>query len=332
MLAAQSLIDRTLVQFPRLDKKSIAIDPIEKGGSDRKYYRIRVTDERSLILVKYGNQREENRYYVQIAEFLHRLGIHVPEIYFHNEREGLIWMEDLGEEDLWAFRNETWDKRSEYYRKTLDQAFLLHNHAAPALSASRLTLQKEFTTALYRWEQDYFLENCLGAYFGLARATIEKQCDRGALNDIARRLGRQPRVLVHRDFQSQNVLIHGSDAHLIDFQGLRPGLRQYDLASLLYDPYVTLSDRQRESLLLYYRERHTRAGIPLPENFAAIFDLCAMQRLMQALGAYGFLGLVKERADFLAHIPPALARLKQVLERIAGVENLLRLLESLPAR
>ena len=332
MVPAQKLIDRTLIQFPRLEKNAIAIDPIEKGGSDRKYYRIRISDERSLILVKYGNQREENRYYVQIAGFLHGLGLHVPEIYFHDETEGLIWMEDLGEDDLWSFRHEPWDVRGEYYRKTLDQAFLLHTRGMDALPASRLTLQKEFTTALYKWEQDYFFENCLGGYFGLGRNEIEKGSDRETLHEIAKRLGRQPRVLVHRDFQSQNVLIHCDGAHLIDFQGLRPGLRQYDLASLLYDPYVTMGERQREGLILYYKGRYVEAGLTLPENFDALFDLCAMQRLMQALGAYGFLGLEKERTEFLAHICPALASLKQVVGRVAGLEKLHRLLDGLPLR
>jgi hypothetical protein len=52
-----------------------------------------------------------------------------------------------------------------------------------------------------------------------------------------------------------------------------------------------------------------------------------MQRLMQALGAYGFLGIVKERKDFLVHIKPALANLREVLGRIAGLEPLSALLE-----
>ncbi len=332
MLPAQSLIDRTLVQFPRLGRSGIAIDPIEKGGSDRKYYRIRVTDERSLILVKYGSQREENRYYVRIAEFLHALGVHVPEIYFHDEREGLIWMEDLGEDDLWCFRHAAWEARSEYYRKALDQAFLLHTRGVAALPASRLTLQKEFTTALYRWEQDYFLENCLGGFYGIGADAIETVCNRETLMEIAKRLGRQPRVLVHRDFQSQNILIHAGEAHLIDFQGLRPGLRQYDLASLLYDPYVTLGERQREELVQYYKGRYAGAGMTLPENFDALCDLCAMQRLMQALGAYGYLGLVKERPQFLKHIPAALASLRQVVGRIEGLDDLRRVLDELPLR
>jgi hypothetical protein len=111
---------------------------------------------------------------------------------------------------------------------------------------------------------------------------------------------------------------------------MRPGLVQYDLASLLYDPYVQLPAAERDALLAYYLAQWKALGHTLPANFAEIYDLCAMQRLMQALGAYGFLGLVKERAEFLAHVTPALASLREVVARIPGLEPLSALLVTLP--
>src|SRR5204862_4540302 len=91
------LARRTRKYFPRLDVAEIKISPIQKGGSDRKFYRIRCSAEQALILVKYNLEREENRHYVPIANFLGTHGIRVPEIYFHDPDEGLIWLEDLGE-------------------------------------------------------------------------------------------------------------------------------------------------------------------------------------------------------------------------------------------
>ena len=70
-----------------------------------------------------------------------------------------------------------------------------------------------------------------------------------SLGRIAEELAQRPRVFVHRDFQSQNIIIRNAQAHLIDFQGMRPGLAEYDLASLLFDPYVDLSPAEREELL-----------------------------------------------------------------------------------
>ncbi|TMP96474.1 MAG: hypothetical protein E6L07_05210 [Verrucomicrobia bacterium] len=98
------LLRQTRMHFPRLDVAEIKIAPINKGGSDRKFYRIRCSPEQTLILVKYNREREENRHYVQIAQFLNAYEIRVPKIYFHDPAEGLIWVEDLGESDLYSFR------------------------------------------------------------------------------------------------------------------------------------------------------------------------------------------------------------------------------------
>ncbi len=318
-MSVATLLDQTRARFPGIVSDEITVTALEKGGSDRKFYRIQTGLNRSLILVKYGQQREENRHYVEIAGFLLQNGIQVPEIYHHDGTEGLIWMEDLGETDIWASREMPWAQRRKGYEKTLEQAAKLH--CLRPESAAGLLLQPEFDERLYRWEQEYFFENCLGRHFS-ASANIHNF---PALAQIAETLATRPRVLVHRDFQSQNVMIRDDRAWLIDFQGLRPGLRQYDLASLLYDPYVRLSADERTELLNFYQ---SIANITEPD-FLTTFDLCALQRLMQALGAYGFLGHEKGKPDFLRHIPQALNSLRAVAERIKGLEDLTVLLASL---
>jgi aminoglycoside/choline kinase family phosphotransferase len=99
---------------------------------------------------------------------------------------------------------------------------------------------------------------------------------------------------------------------------------------VLLDPYVTLTAAERDELLSFYLATMEALGHKPAADFRQTFELCAMQRLMQALGAYGFLGIVKEREHFLQHIPAALVNLKQVLERITGLERLSALLAKLP--
>ncbi len=315
------LIDQTVVRFPRFAAQKIDVNPLEKGGSDRNFYRIRVGSD-ALILAKYGHQRDENRHYVHIARFLRQLGVRVPEIYFHDEAEGLIWMEDLGDRDLWSYREEPWETRRALYRATLDEVLTMHVHGLRTVIAHAPKLQPEFNAELYLWEQNYFLENCLGRHFGLDAAAVARDGCRERLAEIAAALGEQPRALIHRDFQSQNIVVKEGVPCLIDFQGMRPGLVQYDLASLLYDPYVDLTPEEQESLLAHYATQWRAQGGEIPADFREVYDLCAMQRLMQALGAYGFLGHVRERAHFLAHIPAAMARLSGVVARIPGLEPL----------
>lgn len=282
--------------------------------------------ERTLILVRYGEDRPENRHFVEIAKFLSGVDVRVPVTYFHDESEGLIIMEDAGDMDLWSHRNDSWFERRALYQRTLDQALLLHTRAHVAPGADLLHLQQQFDAPLYRWEQEYFIENCLGRHFG-----ITSPVDRTRLHEVADELASLPRCLVHRDFQSQNIIVRAGEVCLIDFQGLRPGLAQYDLASLLLDPYVQLTPAERDQLLGHYI-----SGLLGPERygdteFRRIYDLCAMQRLMQALGAYGKLGHLDQRTAFLEHIPTALARLREVLTKIRGMAAMEQLLADLKA-
>ncbi len=309
--------------------QAVSVLPIEKGGSGRKFWRMH-TGGQTLILVRYGEDRPENKHFVAIARFLASVGVRVPVTHFHDESEGLIVMEDAGETDLWSRRNDPWPQRRALYQRTLDQALILHTQAHRAPGADSLTiLQPVFDAALYRWEQDYFFEHCLGRHFGLSPAQLEAEGDRARLHEIAGHLAQQPRCLVHRDFQSQNIIVRDGEVCLIDFQGLRPGLAQYDIASLLLDPYVALTAAEREELLAHYLSGLHGPGRHEAPGFRALYDLCAMQRLMQALGAYGKLGHTDGRTAFLDHIPAALGSLREVVANIPGLDRLLALLTGL---
>ena len=312
------LLHQTRIRFPAFSDAKVNIAAIEKGGSDRRFYRVRFSPEQTIILVKYNLEREENCLYVQIAEFFAEHGIRAPKVYFHDPDEGLIWVEDLGENDLWMQREESWMVRRALYESALDEVAKLHQLPLESADIIRPNLAPEFSAALYLWEQNYFFENCLGRYFGLTGKQTAELAMLPALQKMAEELADRPRVLVHRDFQSQNIIIRNGQAYMIDFQGMRPGLAEYDLASLLYDPYVTLANNEREQLLEYYwSARGHQARIS-----AEVFRRCAIQRLMQALGAYGFLGLVKGSKPFLNYIEPAIRSLRSLIATQSGLEKL----------
>jgi N-acetylmuramate 1-kinase len=317
------------MHFPLLEVADVKIRPIEKGGSDRKFYRIRCSQNQTLILVKYNLEREENRHYVEIAKFLEVHGIRAPKIYFHDAAEGLIWIEDLGEHDLYGYRHDSWLVRRAFYESALDEIIKLHRLPESVCEEMKQHLPAEFDAALYRWEQRYFFNNCLGRYFKVSESTRKELAALPSLREIAKRLASLPRVLVHRDFQSQNIIIQNGQANLIDFQGMRPGLAEYDLASLLFDPYVELSAAERSELTRYYRQKQTDNGRTIERQFDDTLQLCAMQRLMQALGAYGFLGLVRGHEHFLRYVPRAVCSLREIVARIDELKPLPSLLADL---
>ena len=232
----------------------------------------------------------------------------------------------MGEADLFSFRDDNWLVRGALYRSALEEIAKLHDLPQNEWSQLDGEMPPEFNAPLYRWEQNYFFENCLGRIFDVDESQRRKLASLPALSEIAERLAALPRVLVHRDFQSQNIILRTGHAYLIDFQGMRPGLAEYDLASLLFDPYVQLSRPEREELCSYYIECR---GLSSVETRKAL-RLCAMQRLMQALGAYGFLGLVKGHRHFLAHVPAALHSLRKVVAEIDLLQPLGAALANLP--
>jgi N-acetylmuramate 1-kinase len=316
------LLRKTRIHFPRLDEATVEITPIEKGGSDRKFYRVRCSPEQTIILVKYGFEREENRHYVRIAEFLAEHKIRAPRIYFHDAEEGLIWIEDLGKADLWSYREESWLVRRAFYESALHEIVKLHCLPAEACAAIEENLPVAFDAALYHWEQNYFFKNCLGGLFGVGEEKLSELAALPALHEMAERLGNRPRVMVHRDFQSQNIIMRNAQAHVIDFQGMRPGLAEYDLASLLFDPYVAFSRSEREELLAMYEEMREAALLPVSPQFREIFRSCGIQRLMQALGFYGFAGTVKGNKTFLGYVPAAMTALRSLVGEMEGLQSL----------
>ncbi len=257
--------------------------------------------------------RPENARFEAASKFLAGHEVQVPEILASNPKNHLLWLTDLGGQDLWETRNENWDKiQAPLYRSALKQAFKIHSIAVSP-GAQVPALEPPFDAALYQWEQDYFFKEFTFRFSDCPENEIENLRDSKEAGALVDELSQIPRQLIHRDFQSQNIMIIGHEAWLIDYQGMRLGLPEYDLASLLFDPYVSISEKQRDELITFYFSLKQQAGHnDTLEAFRHRLFRCACQRLMQALGAYGFLGIGKEKTSFLQHIPPAVERLREV--------------------
>jgi len=310
----------------------LQVQKIEKGGSDREFYRVRAGGAEPFILVTYGTARRENARYAAIAEFLLHHQVSVPRVIFHDEAAGVLAMQDLGGRDLWSFRILPWQERRTLYQSALREVHRLHGIGLAQAEAAGLALEPAFDETLYCWEQEYFFDHCLEGLFAaqLPAARVAAVASWPVWDAIGAELAARPRVLVHRDFQSQNIFINNEAASLIDFQGMRAGLPQYDLASLIYDPYVELSVPERAELLVFYQGIGRRPVIGSGElGFQRIFRLCAVQRLMQALGAYGNLGLKQGKPAFLRHVPAAFENLREVASTLPELAEFSAVLASL---
>jgi aminoglycoside/choline kinase family phosphotransferase len=301
------------------DGARVEMVPVGKGGSDRDYFRVFPADRPPLVLMRYGRLRGENGYYAAISGFLDGIGVAVPAILGHDPGRGLILVEDLGDRDLFSLRDAPWEVRRGLYEKTLLLAAKMHAFPTDLLPDG-LRLMPGFSPDLYRWERAYFREQCVRKACGVRQAAGEEEALEAELAALAGRLLETPPSLIHRDLQSQNVMIREGQPVLIDFQGMRFGSPFYDIASLLWDPYVPFRGKEREELLRFYAAT-ARAAYP-DEAFRELFLLAAVQRLMQALGAYCFLGIERGKPQFLPHIRPALENLIVVTAKTGRLPHL----------
>lgn len=298
----------------------VRIRHISTGGSDRSFYRVYDT-ERSHVVAVTPNRAEFHNY-VQIGGFLRGRGLPLPEILAYSDTTGLAVLQDAGNVPLQEIALGYGPLAEETYAtycRVLDTLGALQRvdaAACPEMSG------RPFAYTDLRWETEYFRENFLGRHLGLVLK------DDAVLTDefeaLAHRVLEEPLFPMHRDFQSQNVFVDGMRVWLLDFQGARLGPLAYDVASLLRDPYVALPPEAEDRLLRYY---HAQAGPVAPryaawEDFRYTYSLVSLQRLMQALGAYGFLSLVKGKPWFQRWITPALEILSRAVEEVYGFPRL----------
>jgi N-acetylmuramate 1-kinase len=303
----------------------VELIPFEGRGSDRAYFRFRRRPDLSAILVHYQRSRIENSYFAAIASFLQENGIPIPKILRHDPLAGLMLMQDLGDADLWSLRHEAWELRKRLYQKTLMAVHRLHAFPEQNFPFGRVPLMEAFGPNLYRWERSYFQENFVARLCNIELEPNFAQSLEIELSLLAERLARGRQCLLHRDLQSQNVMICRDEPFLIDFQGMRFGNPFYDLGSLLCDPYVPFTEAERRELLSFYYE-YSASKLDWDE-FQKVFWEASSQRLMQALGAYGFLGFIKGIKSYLAHVPAGLANLRSAAENAGSLPHLLELCE-----
>ncbi len=301
------------------DTPEIHMQKLAGDGSDRLWYRLTAADT-SIIMVDHGirtgPETVEVDSFIRIGKHLFSKGVTVPDILLSDPFAGLVFLEDLGDLHLQEMvqQNKTdLDLILSMYRSVIDQ--LIH-----MALAGRQGFDPKWTwqSATYdhaivlEKECRYFVEAFLNLYLdmGVSFETLKSEFVFLAERvDSCRNLG-----FMHRDMQSRNIMIHQNRCFIIDFQGGRTGPLQYDLASLLMDPYVALSPKIVMTLYNYYVERLSSHEACDEPAFRKGFETCAITRNLQILGAFGHLSRNKGKTYFETYIPGALRTLIKNLE------------------
>ncbi len=297
----------------KIHQKSLAGD-----GSDRQWYRLSAGN-RTLIMVDHGIRSGEGSpeadAYIDIGRHLHHRSVAVPELIAWDRFAGLVLMEDLGDNHLQDLIRKTNDPEQvmAVYKQVIDQWVRLATSGYDGFDPAWTHQTRCYDRGLIlENECRYFVDAFLNGYLDL-------KIDRSRFQTEFRRLADKIMEhaidgLIHRDCQSRNIMIKAGHYYLIDFQGARFGPVQYDLASLLIDPYVALPIDLQTRLCHYGCDRFHHVKPIDQHRFITGYRYCALSRNLQVLGAFGYLTRVKKKTQFKAYIPAAVRSLDQILD------------------
>lgn len=295
--------------------EEIKAEPIEPDGSTRLFLRLHA-GKISLVALANPDNPPENRAWAYFARLMAGLGLPVAEVLARDLDRGFFLMRDLGRQPLQdavlAVRDDAAAVES-LYEPVLRWLVILHQRGSKGLDRSVCFDGAELDAPfLLKREAGYFLEQYVLGAAGLRQRDLPRGLHDDLVGLCHRAAGAQPWGLVHRDLQSRNIILHKDRYGLVDFQGARLGPVAYDLASLLHDPYVDLPWSMRWDLVRRYAELARSAGPFDARRFLAGWPLVSASRVMQALGAYGFLTRERGRGRFAPYIQPALAGLERL--------------------
>jgi|WetSurMetagenome_2_1015567.scaffolds.fasta_scaffold00138_31 NDP-sugar pyrophosphorylase family protein/aminoglycoside/choline kinase family phosphotransferase len=290
---------------------------IGSGGSDRKYFRAKEPD-RTVVLMECGHDDPDFIRQIEYTVFFRKYGIPVPDLIFVDLGARSAVFEDLGDMSLYSrlkFRRGD-DAVEQTYMRVMEIMARLHGPVSDHVSECPALASRVFDYEYLRWETAYFIERFVR---GVREIRIK---DNAAIDDEFHRLAARTdsftKRIIHRDFQSQNIMMTKDIPRIIDYQGARMAPPAYDIASVLWDPYAPIKNDIRDRTLNYYLSllADTTGGWFSSEGFTEALIYCRLQRHMQALGAYGFLAKIKGKTYFLKYAPEAVRLLKEDVEPV----------------
>ncbi len=275
-----------------------------KRGSDRSFWRGLYLDKRA-IFIQDGGKRRENQRYAGHTQLLQRAGIPTPELLYCSPDKSTLALEDFGNDSLQSRMTNDPSRAEKYYRAVIEKVACFHKDVTLLVKDENVELEPSFDKALYQWEHKLFEEHILKDRYGYDSMSEDIRAE---LNMVADALEKGSQTVVHRDLQSTNILYKSRKFAFIDFQGMRLGSPAYDIASLLYDPYVTIDSKLRCTLAAAYSQ-----AVPEIPDVLPLFFKGAVQRLIQSLGAFGRLSGLGHKS-FEKNIPSGLENLLEAAD------------------
>ena len=311
-----------------LDVASLA--PASSDASFRRYFRISAA-QGTLVVMDAPPPQEDCRPFVDVAHRLAAVGLNVPGILAQDLTQGFLLLSDLGPKTYYDCIQAGLDDATlqKIYREALAALVQMQAADTTGLAVYDATRLKEELGLFIEW---YVSLHC--------KVTLSPEALKGldqVFDLLVKRNAAQPRVLVHRDFHSPNLMRcerpeQGANPGILDFQDAVSGPITYDLASLVMDARTTWEEPQQLDWAIRYWELARKKGLPVPADFADFhqdYEWMGLQRNLRILGVFARLNHRDGKSGYLAHIPRVNQYVRQVARRYLAFKPLLRVLDEL---
>ena len=314
----------------------VSIAPASADASFRRYFRLSLADEvvvpdraqrvRTLIAMDAPPAHEDCRPYVVVAELLAGASVHAPAVLAQDLARGFLLLTDLGTRTYLAELNDA-------------TAPTLYRDAIGALirwqRASRDGVLPRYDEALLARELALFPEWYIEKHLGIALSDAQQATLASAFRLILDNNLAQPKVYVHRDYHSRNLMLSEPNPGVLDFQDAVYGPITYDLVSLLRDAYVAWDEESQLDWAVRYWERAREAHLPVADDFADFwrdFEWMGVQRQFKVLGIFARLYHRDSKDGYLNDMPLVMRYLRGACARYRAFGPLLKLLDELEQR
>jgi len=318
----QQLLESWLkTQFPG---KHFTLKTASADASFRSYFRIFI-DDQTWIVMDAPPQQEDCKPFIQVAEMLANTGVHVPKVISQNLEQGFLLLSDLG--------NTTYLQVLSQHH---EQANRLYNDATDALIKMQLSAQAkqlpEYDEALLRRELNLFPDWYIAKHLQAELTQNQKTLLENVFDQILQNNLNQPKVFVHRDYHSRNLMVSSPNPGIIDFQDAVYGPITYDLVSLFKDAYIRWDEERILDWTIRYWEKARQANLPVATDFGDFyrdFEWMGVQRHLKVLGIFARLNYRDGKSNYLNDMPLVMEYLQKTCDRYRELSPLINLFDEL---
>jgi len=320
-----------LEQFLTVKGEAVSIAQLTPDASTREYFRVGWNGATAIACVYPEAFISAEQSYLDVSNLFEKGGLPVAAILDHDEKLGIIILEDFGDRIL---RDEMQNADAKDRERLIDQAILLipkiQARTQAAFDLNSIASKLKFDTEKLHWELDFFKTHYFTTFL---KQPLSPEMD-AALDAefvmLSRELEKKATVLCHRDFHAANLMLDKeNNLRIIDHQDARIGSAAYDIVSFLLDRVTEpptpewLSEKRR-----FFLAERKRMGLePINEDeFTEDFHLQTIQRCLKAAGTFSFQSVNRGKTYFVPFIKPMFQIVYRAVESLDRFPTLTKII------